>query len=116
MTLYNTNVDPVNDNGYTKFSLNRFIRFQNIKQLLTYDGMTERLTEKKDDGQGKPSRSPLFQSGTIIIYPFHKKIPFYVIILILLSCKYMYRYMYRFQGPLVLFTCAGYIKSSNKRF
>ena len=32
--IYNTNVDFVNDNGYTKFGLNRFIRFQDIEQKL----------------------------------------------------------------------------------
>ena len=32
--IYNTNVDFVNDNGYTKFGLNRSIRFQDIEQKL----------------------------------------------------------------------------------
>ena len=32
MTLYNTNVDLVNDNVYTKFGLNRSIHFQGIEQ------------------------------------------------------------------------------------
>ena len=32
--IYNTNVDFVNDNRYTKFGLNRFIRFQDIEQKL----------------------------------------------------------------------------------
>ena len=31
MTLHNTNVDLVNDNVYTKFGLNRSIRFQDIE-------------------------------------------------------------------------------------
>ena len=35
--LYNTNVDPVNDNVYTKFGLNRSIRFQDIEQNLNSD-------------------------------------------------------------------------------
>ena len=30
--IYNTNVDLVNDIVYTKFDLNRSIRFQDIKQ------------------------------------------------------------------------------------
>ena len=32
MTIYNTNVDLVNDNVYTKFGLNLFIRSQDIEQ------------------------------------------------------------------------------------
>ena len=32
--IYNTNVDFVNDNGYTKFGLNRSIHFQDIEQKL----------------------------------------------------------------------------------
>ena len=32
--IYNTNVDLVNDNVYTKFSLNRSICFQDIEQKL----------------------------------------------------------------------------------
>ena len=32
--IYNTNVDLVNDNVYTKFGLNRYIRFQDIEQKL----------------------------------------------------------------------------------
>ena len=32
--IYNTKVDLVNDNAYTKFGLNRSIRFQDIKQKL----------------------------------------------------------------------------------
>ena len=35
--IYNTNVDLFNDNVYTKFGLNRFIRFQNIEQKLNSD-------------------------------------------------------------------------------
>ena len=30
--IYNTNVDLFNDNVYTKFGLNRSIRFQDIEQ------------------------------------------------------------------------------------
>ena len=35
--IYNTNVDLVNDNVYTKFGLNRSIRFQEIEQKLNSD-------------------------------------------------------------------------------
>ena len=35
--IYNTNFDLVNENVYTKFGLNRFIRFQDIEQKLNSD-------------------------------------------------------------------------------
>ena len=35
--IYNTNVDLVNDNVYTKFGFNRSIRFRDIKQKLNSD-------------------------------------------------------------------------------
>ena len=35
--VYNTNIDLVNDNVYTKFGLNRSIRFQDIEQKLNSD-------------------------------------------------------------------------------
>ena len=35
--IYNTNFDLVNDNVYTKFGLNRSIRFQDIEQKLNSD-------------------------------------------------------------------------------
>ena len=35
--IYNTDVDLVNDNVYTKFGLNRYIRFQDIEQKLNSD-------------------------------------------------------------------------------
>ena len=35
--IYNDNVDLVNDNLYTKFGLNRSIRFQDIEQKLNSD-------------------------------------------------------------------------------
>ena len=35
--IYNTNVDLVNDNVYTKFDLNRSISFQDIEQKLNSD-------------------------------------------------------------------------------
>ena len=36
-TIYNTNVDLVNDNVYTKFGLNWSLRFQDIEQKLNSD-------------------------------------------------------------------------------
>ena len=36
-TIYNTNIDLVNDNVYTKFGLHRSIRFQDIEQKLNSD-------------------------------------------------------------------------------
>ena len=36
-TMVNTNIDLVNDNVYTKFGLNRSIRFQDIEQKLNSD-------------------------------------------------------------------------------
>ena len=35
--IYNTNIDLVNDNVYTKFGHNRSIRFQDIEQKLNSD-------------------------------------------------------------------------------
>ena len=35
--IYNTNVSLVNDNVYTKFGLNRSIRFRDIEQKLNSD-------------------------------------------------------------------------------
>ena len=35
--IYNTNTDLVNDNVYTKFGLNRSMRFQDIEQKLNSD-------------------------------------------------------------------------------
>ena len=35
--IYNTNVDLVNDNVYTKFGLNQSIRFQDIEQKINSD-------------------------------------------------------------------------------
>ena len=35
--IYDTNVDLVNDNVYTKFGLNRSIHFQDIEQKLNSD-------------------------------------------------------------------------------
>ena len=36
-TIYNTKVDLVDDNVYTKFGLNRSFRFQDIEQKLNSD-------------------------------------------------------------------------------
>ena len=36
-TIYDTNIDLVNDNVYTKFALNRSFRFQDIEQKLNSD-------------------------------------------------------------------------------
>ena len=35
--IYNINVDLINDNVFTKFCLNRSIRFQDIEQKLNFD-------------------------------------------------------------------------------
>ena len=35
--IYDTNIDLVNDNMYTKFGLNRSIRFEDIEQKLNSD-------------------------------------------------------------------------------
>ena len=35
--IYNTNIDLVNDNVYTKFGLNRSIHFEDIEQKLNSD-------------------------------------------------------------------------------
>ena len=37
MTIYNPNVDLVNNNVYTKFGLNKSIRSQDIEQKLNFD-------------------------------------------------------------------------------
>ena len=36
-TIYDTNIDLVNDNVYTKFGLNQSYRFQDIEQKLNSD-------------------------------------------------------------------------------
>ena len=36
-TIYDTDIDIVNDNVYTKVGLNRYIRFQYTEQKLNYD-------------------------------------------------------------------------------
>ena len=63
MTLYNPNVDSVTDNVHTKFGLILSIHSQDIEQKSNYD----RMTKRKNDGQGKSSIAPLFRSGAIKI-------------------------------------------------
>ena len=69
--IYNTNVDFVNDNVYTKFVLNPSFLFQDIEQKLNYGGMAERLTERKrgskNNGQGESSIAPTFTKRAIKI-------------------------------------------------
>ena len=59
MAHYNPNVDRINDNVYTKFGLNPSICSQDIEQKPNYDGMTERMTEGRNNRQGKFSIAPL---------------------------------------------------------
>ena len=37
MTIYDTNVDLINDNVHTNFGLDKSLRFQDIEQKLNYD-------------------------------------------------------------------------------
>ena len=37
MTIYNPNIDLVNDNVHTKFGLDKSIPYQDIEQKLNYD-------------------------------------------------------------------------------
>ena len=56
-TIYYTKVDLVNDNVYTKFGLNRSIRFQDIEQKLNSDnlgGRTGLMVRASDSGSGDP--------------------------------------------------------------
>ena len=55
--IYNTNIDLVNDNVYTKFGLNRSIRFQDIEQKLNSD----------DDPRGVTNLDPRGMIGRIYI-------------------------------------------------
>ena len=41
MTIYNPDIDLVNDNVYTKFCPNRSIRFQDIEKKMNYARMTK---------------------------------------------------------------------------
>ena len=54
---YDTNIDLVNDNVYTKFGLNRSIRFQHIEQKLNSD----------DDPRGVTNLDPRGMIGRIYI-------------------------------------------------
>ena len=56
MTIYNTNLDLVIYNVYTKFGLSRSIHFQDIDKKLKYD----RMTQRENDGQGESSIAPTF--------------------------------------------------------
>ena len=53
--IYDTNIDLVNDNVYTKFGLNRSIRFQDIEQKLNSD----------DDPRGVANLDPKGMIGRI---------------------------------------------------
>ena len=44
-TIYNTNIDLVNDNVYTKFGLIPTFYSHDIEQKRNYAGITERMTE-----------------------------------------------------------------------
>ena len=55
--IYNTNIDLVNDNVYTKVGLNRSIRFQDIEQKLNSD----------DDPRGVTNLDPRGMIGRIYI-------------------------------------------------
>ena len=55
--IYDTNIDIVNDNVYTKFVLNRSIRFQDIEQKLNSD----------DDPRGVAKLDPRGMIGRIYV-------------------------------------------------
>ena len=55
--IYDTNIDVVNDNVYTKFGHNRSIRFQDIEQKLNSD----------DDPQGVVNLDPRGMIGRIYV-------------------------------------------------
>ena len=55
--IYNTNIDLVNDNVYTKFCFNRSIHFQDIEQKLNSD----------DDPRGVTNLDPRGMIGRIYI-------------------------------------------------
>ena len=56
-SIYDTNIDLVNDNVYTKFGLNRSICFQDIEQKLNSD----------DDPQGVANLDPGGMIGRIYV-------------------------------------------------
>ena len=47
MTLYNPNLDLVNDSMHTKFGLILSIHSQDIEQKPNYEGMTERENDRQ---------------------------------------------------------------------
>ena len=55
--IYDTNIDVVNDNVYTKFGHNRSIRFQDIEQKLNSD----------DDPRGVVNLDPRGMIGRIYV-------------------------------------------------
>ena len=55
--IYVTNIDFVNDNVYTNFGLNRYIRFQYIEQKLNSD----------DDPRGVANLDPRGMIGRIYV-------------------------------------------------
>ena len=61
MTIYNTNIDLVNDNVYTKFV--KFCPFilKILEKKMNYDGITElQINRIQKDRQGKSSIAPTF--------------------------------------------------------
>ena len=60
-TIYNTKVDLVNDNVFTKFGLNRSNRFQDIEQKLNFDVNLGIFP----DAQGQLTPQSLVRSGRI---------------------------------------------------
>ena len=55
--IYDTNIDLVNDNVYTKFGLNRSILFKDIEQKLNSD----------DDPRGAANFDPRGMTGRIYV-------------------------------------------------
>ena len=64
MMCYNPNLDLVNINAYK--SLVKFYPCV-LKILSGNQIMTDRMTDRRNEGQHKSSIAPLFQSGAIII-------------------------------------------------
>ena len=55
--IYNTKIDLVNDNVYTKFGLNLSVGSQNIEH---YARMTERERDRQNDRQGNSGIALMF--------------------------------------------------------
>ena len=53
MTIYNPNVDLVNDNVYTKFCLDKSIRSQDIEQKLSSEVNQGPYLQKNEDLQSQ---------------------------------------------------------------